>query len=433
MPAKFFWIPIAIGCAMIFSWSVYRDIHLEKRYAGDLRNRIVGARLQQDGRSPYFYKWKNGDGFRYYDPNNFDSLQVSNITASPFFHVLLYPIANLPQRTISVVWLLAEYGMLLAIIVLALAIANNRQQQWMIVVTACLVLLTEAWKMHIGNGQNYLCLVFLAMLFYYSIRKTTWHMALLAGVCATMLLLIKPTTGIFFIPFLFLLKRYPLRWLGFCMLPLLMAGIGTVTSSRQVFLWKQYKENITQQIKLHQHESPEVQKNDPDPAFPDWEGISRQEIKRQGELFPDKIFSENGNAFVMVQQLVHQKPGKQLLAALSGCCMVLLLLTFYFIHRREGFTLTGIALVGFCMFMIADLFSPVYRHQYYAVQWLFPLLLSAAVYQPAFIKIYIILAAGLVLNIINIALLPMEHSIGEYIMLVGFIVLSLQRKTHAIQ
>jgi len=35
-------------------WCIYRDIQIEKQYTGDLRNRIVGARLQIDGIPPYF-------------------------------------------------------------------------------------------------------------------------------------------------------------------------------------------------------------------------------------------------------------------------------------------------------------------------------------------------------------------------------------------
>src|SRR6187549_2846741 len=76
---------------------IYRDIQLSKQNTGDLRNRVVGARLQKDGKDPYFYKWKKEDGFRYFDPANQGPLAVSNITATPFFHDLLFPVCNWPQ------------------------------------------------------------------------------------------------------------------------------------------------------------------------------------------------------------------------------------------------------------------------------------------------------------------------------------------------
>ena len=118
---------------------------------------------------------------------------------------------------------------------------------------------------------------------------------------------------------------------------------------------------------------------------------------------------------------------------MSCCCIALVLLLFYSRHYATGFSLPALALIGFALFMISDLFSPVYRHQYYGVQWLFPLLLSAAVYRPANRKLYVLLAAGMLLNIVNIGFVPMEHTIGEYIMLVAIIVLSLRRETANIQ
>src|SRR5882757_9018257 len=113
MPVKPSWIALIILFTAIFGWSVYRDIHIEQQYTADLRNRVVGARLEKEHASPYFYTWAQGDPIRYYDPNNIaqpaNPLRVSNITATPFFHRLLSPLANLPQRTISRIWLLIEY------------------------------------------------------------------------------------------------------------------------------------------------------------------------------------------------------------------------------------------------------------------------------------------------------------------------------------
>ena len=96
---------------VILSHSVIRDFHIEKQYTVDLRNRVVGARLQKDGRLPYNYYFQPADGLRYFDFQNLntDSSGASNATASPFFHQLLYPICDLPQGTISKIWLLLQY------------------------------------------------------------------------------------------------------------------------------------------------------------------------------------------------------------------------------------------------------------------------------------------------------------------------------------
>src|SRR3954454_15695125 len=153
MPVKPGWIAFTVIIIVVFGWSVYRDIQIEQQYTADLRNRIVGARLEKDHASPYFYNWQQGDTIRYYDPSNIGQpsnyLRVSNITATPFFHRLLAPLANLPQRTISRIWLLMEYCMLALCIGIALALAGNRSQKAMVLAAAALFLLTEAWKDHI--------------------------------------------------------------------------------------------------------------------------------------------------------------------------------------------------------------------------------------------------------------------------------------------
>ncbi len=418
---------IVLLCAAVFSWSFYRDMQLEKHYTGDLRNRVVGARMQKDGLSPYFYKWKTGDGFRYYDPNNFDSLRVSNITASPFFHRLLSPVADLPQHWISITWLLATYAMFIILLLISIALATTSQQQWLLLLMACLFLLTEAWKMHIGNGQNYIVISLLAMAFYYCIsKKNRWVMAFAAGCCAVMLVLVKPTTALFFLPFVFLWKQYSRSYIAVLLLPVVLCTVWILTSKTESYLWQQYSENIAQQVKAHQGASPDLQVNDPDPVFPSWEGISRATIAAESIRHPVHVYSENGNVFVLVMLVFHKKLNTVSLLAVSSVLILLLVTAFYRQNLANGYLLPATAILGYCLFMLSDLFSPVYRHQYYAVQWMLPVMLAAAFYQRRRAGIYIAVVAGLVLNALNISFLPMEHTVGEYIMLIAFIVLSLR-------
>jgi len=418
---------------VVFSWSVHRDLQSEKQYTGDLRNRVVGARLQKDGLSPYFYKWKKGDGIRYYDPQSFDSLQVSNITASPFFHRLLYPVADMPQRTISVYWFIAEYAMLIAMLAISFLLAKTGLQQSLLLLVACLFLLTEAWKMHVASGQNYICIPFFAMAFYYCVGKKKLGYALAAGSFAVMLVLIRLNAILFFIPFLFVVKKYSYQYLLLLVLPLLVTCAWVMSSRSEMLLWKQYAQNIGQQIQQHQHLSPATRQNDKDPAFARWEGIDREEIQEEAARHPLNLFSENGNVFVLAHSLFHKKPSVLTLEAFSFFAIILLLVIFYTAHRTGGFALPACALAGFCLMMVVDLFSPIYRHQYYTVQWAFPLFISASFYRPGHRNIYILVVAGLLLNAVNIDIIPMEHTLGEYMMLIAFIVLSLRPISREIQ
>src|SRR5688500_1745611 len=97
----------------VFGWCLHRDIQIEKQRTVDLPNRVVGARMVKDGKSPYFYHWKPADGLRYFGAGPISFGRASNVTASPFFHHLLAPIADLPERTISRIWLMISYLMLL--------------------------------------------------------------------------------------------------------------------------------------------------------------------------------------------------------------------------------------------------------------------------------------------------------------------------------
>ena len=74
--------------------------------------------------------------------------------------------------------------------------------------------------------------------------------------------------------------------------------------------------------------------------------------------------------------------------------------------------------------MISDFFSPIARHIYYTVQWSFPLLLAATLYKPKYNLLYGLLLLGLVLNLIDTSYIKMEHTIGEYIWMIGFILLA---------
>ena len=159
--------PIVLNIILLFiilTHSVIRDVRLEQQYTGDLRNRIVGARLQKDGRLPYFYYWQTKDGIRYFDPINFNQSaeSPSSITASPFFHQLFYPVCDLDQWTLSKCWFLFQYVLLMAMIWIACRMTQETSLPlWLIINTGVLFTTTEAWKSIIVNGQIYFFYAFL--------------------------------------------------------------------------------------------------------------------------------------------------------------------------------------------------------------------------------------------------------------------------------
>lgn len=398
-------------------WCIYRDIHIERQYTGDLRNRIAGARLQKDGISPYFYKWKSTDGLRYYDPQNFDTLKVSNITATPFLHQLLYPIADFPQRKISRIWMVIEYILFFLIATISLSFVKKTIQQSAVITTASVFLYTTAWTGHIAAGQIYLLIPFLSLLFYYCICKNEKILfAALAGVSAAMLLLIRPTAVLFLLPFLFFAKKYTSKYLLVLFSSLALIFIFAFGSNQNRLYWKEYSLAMKEQLKSHQSTGASVQQNEHDPGYQNWEGWNMKEVAREYQFFPYEYNKEHGNVFVIVNHSLHTEIPVWLLSGLAG---VLLLAIVFLFYKQNGpftsFTIYPVSILAFSIYMVTDLFSPIHRFLYNGVQWLFPLLLVASQYNRKYGWIYTGIIAGLILNSISLPFMPMENTIGEYL------------------
>ncbi len=408
-------------------WKAFdRDTHLIKMGVQDLRNRIVGARMQMDGKLPYYYKWKHGDGLRYYDPANFDTLAVANITASPFYHILLYPIADFKHSTIKEIWLYLQYILLLLMVVICISLASTSVNKWFVVGMATLFLFTEAWINLIVAGQLYLVIPFLFLLFFYFFRKVDKiYFALVAGLIFIVLILIRPNSIVAFSPFVLLITRYKpkIRVLFFLPVAVVLSCIFFSTSQRD--LWVSFNKSVKEQITYHSGQSVLSQENENDPKFKEWEGMNMDAMAREEAIYGYKNYSENGNFFVLVDNIFHIRLFP---AFLFWCSFFLIIAAFVvfvcYTRKWKIIPIINISIFGYCLYMISDLFSPVYRHQYYTVQWLMPLLLSCIVFSSKKMPVYIFIFAGLVLNIINVSAIPMKHTIGEYIWLAGFMLLS---------
>jgi hypothetical protein len=415
-------IPLAIAG---LCWSVYRDIQIEKQYPGDLRNRIVGSRLQKDGHLPYFYKWKNTDGIRYYDPQNFDSLKVSNITATPFFHMLLFPIIDLPQRTISRLWLLAEYLLLLIMAAVGFSLAKNKNQKWVVVSTSLLFLFTNAWTGHIAAGQMYLVIPFFMLLFYYFVSKrSNSFYAALAGICTAILILVRPNTMVFFLPFIFIAHLYTRKYKLVFITSVFAIFLLAFTGSKERMYWKEYGSALSEQVKSHQGLHPAFQQNEADPHPITWEEWDTNQIAKHASQFHYSYNREHGNVFILINHSLNIKIPVWALLILSLACMLFISFLFYKRSRAIAqFNLYSKTILAFCLYMVSDIFSPIHRFQYNASQWIFPLLLIAAQFNFANKKIYAGFILGLVLNSLNLPFMPMEQTIGEYIIFLSTLVL----------
>ena len=188
--------------------------------------------------------------------------------------------------------------------------------------------------------------------------------------------------------------------------------------------WKEYRSALSQQVKSHQGLHPALQQNEADPQLVNWEGWNAKQISKNASQFPYTYNREHGNVFILINHTLNVKIPVWLLMTLSIACMLFISL-FSFKSRRtiRSFDHHHISILGFCLYMISDIFSPIHRFQYNASQWIFPLFLIAAQFNSANKKIYAAIVLGLILNCVNLPFMPMEQTIGEYIIFLSTLVL----------
>lgn len=86
----------------------------------------------------------------------------------------------------------------------------------------------------------------------------------------------------------------------------------------------------------------------------------------------------------------------------------------YHLKLRPSILLSS--LFGFGLYMISEFLSPIHRHHYNAVLWLFPLLLLVVNYKPQWQWLMLILLLSLVININAFTFIALPHVVGEFLM-----------------
>jgi hypothetical protein len=405
--------------------SVNRDIKLESHYPSDLRNRVVGARLEKDGILPYDYLWNPKDGERYFDPANRHTASApGNITASPFFHQLMIPLSELPQRNISRIWLLLQYLFLIAMIFLTCCLTKNNRLRWAIINTGILFTLTEAWKVLISAGQLYLFEAILMTLIMYFLLSKKKFTLVLAGILAVVFVLTRPIAIVLFIPFLFNYKNH-LIFMGSAAVSFLFYGLFVLTSPYQKDLYRNYTENMKLQVIAHQRGdmmelSPGTNILNPFPVMEGFDFQKTTELEAKDQIM---LYSENGNFYILYENIFHSKMPVYVLNIVCATTVFLISFIFFFRNLRERADDLQIILLGLTLYMIVEMFSPIHRHQYNTVQW-FPLVLAGILlYRNRFTTGFILLLAGLLLNISNTHWIPMRHMAGEMCWISGLLIL----------
>ena len=223
----------------------------------------------------------------------------------------------------------------------------------------------------------------------------------------------RPIGIIAILPILFLYKQQRI-FLFSTFAGLFLYGLFILSSSFEKSLWKNYLDGIRMQVQLHQGADPKANLAPYIlPANKQLEGIDFNEVAKNMAEHPITVYSENGNFFVLYQQLTHRKIELFRLNILLLIIITILMAVFYFSFKKNNLMLLQILIFAFTLYMIVEIFSPVYRHQYNAIEWL-PLIMTALLIPVQWKNpVLLLLALGLLLNIVNIGWIPMRHTLGE--------------------
>ena len=220
------------GLALLVSFGIDFS-NMAQGGAIDLRNRITGARLLEHGIDAYHYKWREGEPPEFCDPYNNPKLPVSKTTATPALLMLHLPLAALPYRPGQLLWLLAQWLLLLGTGWRWLRVCATPGTRRLVALLVTGFTYTASWRLHAERGQAYVLLAFLFACWLTATldpKRGGGFNGFIGGCIAGFLVALRPPF-ILLVPFLALHRRGQLAGaatgllLGFG-LPLLMNPAG---------------------------------------------------------------------------------------------------------------------------------------------------------------------------------------------------------------
>lgn len=165
----------------------------------DLHARIIGSRLLEAQRSPYFFCWQAADNANLFNPNNSLPDNLTGVTTTPFFLWLLQPLAKMNYCNIKCAWWIVEEIFMFATVVLTCLVPNKLGKQLLtIVISAIFFCYSRNWWQHIYSGQYYIVFAFVFALTIWLNKKNKEYTLLIFAVIT----LIRPFFALATLPYL---------------------------------------------------------------------------------------------------------------------------------------------------------------------------------------------------------------------------------------
>lgn len=402
--------------------SIVKDVSHLTPFAGDLRNRIVGARMIKDGLSPYFYIWKKGDSNKYYLPPYPQEIKVSSATATPFFHSIFSLVADLPEFQIIAMWLFLQYLVLAGCFLFAISCVADVKQRKMVTPIIAFIAVTFTytfgWRAHVYWGQNYIFIPLLALIIFYLLkRRFSVINALLFAVFATSLVLLRPIAILIFLPLVFNPKEY-FKWGCAFFLALLAYLTFVLNSPVQKNNWNEYFQSVKIHMEDHQIFGNNFFKTTRE-SLPNEENPTVEEMNANTKYLP--LFEVSGLS-VFYDKITSKKLSVNETEFIGlAVCVVLLFPLLLCIQKKIDIPLLPLLLLGFCVYDVFTFCQPIIRGLYNWVEFIFPLLLLPIYLKKIHLIPLLVLIIGFIFNVFLFRFIKMRHILGEAMILLSLL------------
>jgi hypothetical protein len=382
----------AIGIVVLsFSLDLQNTLH----YGGvDLRPRVVGARLLAEGKDPYFFSWQPGMSEKLLDPLIVPGSTGSRIVSPPNILALHALISSYPFLEQKIIWLVAQWASLLAIIALFWVHNCTLVKRSLIIFLGLCFLNSCFWRLHVERGQIYIVYTLLLAIAWHLLKTQRTKGHILSGFILGFTASLRPPIVLMMIPFAIYRQWTVLVGSIFGIVLGLSIPLGFAKTS----IWNSYyqgMQQITRSIEVYGDSSEAVQTQiSTTSTYPKViEGLSTLQETT------DIPTVDSSLAYIF------EKLGlTNIDSVLIGCLVISISLIVFILlkKQRNKVNIKIIFLIGFIFYIIGEFFIPAPRYSYNDVQWILPILMTISQIEAR--KIHsnysiLVLSIGLILSI----------------------------------
>jgi hypothetical protein len=430
---------VLVFAIMLAIAGFFQDIHITVKYGGvDLRTRIVGTRLLESGRDPYFYRWTPVDDEKLLDPTSELDSSFTRLTVPPSVLVLHRPFVNLPYFSQRILWFGLQWAALVgACWLLMRKCYKNEQLKLNLKLFGIFALMFISahplWRLHTYVGQIYVFYVLLLSLAYFLLQRNIRAKEIIAGLLIGGLILLRPPIVVLILPMVLFRK--------FKLMAATLGGLGMSAITFWVLAgnaaWMSYfaAMGMIAQVSPAPEVSLATARPVPDFVVPQVIEGMNFEYKRivptvdtsvQKLLDSGLDLTINGNLLILL--------GGAILLAYSIAVVARYQRKHWRDNRREHWRDNWdiFFLVGTLMILIGDFLIPAPRYSYNDIQFLIPLFLifkNISLYSYKTIVFIVLTALGFAMSARMFAWLPIDIALGQLLILTTLVWASL---THSL-